>query len=158
MAAPTLVTRTTPTGYKMPEGFRATIAFANAPGLNFWEKTVKPGGMDGGDPIDTTTQHNSRVMTQEPPTLIKHDTITSSGAFDPDSYSTVRGLINVNQSITVKWPTGATLTFYGWLRKVEWGDLKHKEQPEQTITVEVSNWDPVNRVEVEPVFVPAAGT
>lgn len=158
MAAPTITARTTPTGFELPEGYRVTIAFAAKPAVQLWEKSVKPFGIDGGDPIDFTTQHNTDVMTQRPPHLKKITEITFTAGYDPDAMTDLMAMVNNEDSITVHYPENSTHSFFGWLQKAEFSEMKVKEMPLGTFTVAVSNWDPVNKVEQKPVFTPAAGT
>lgn len=158
MAAPTPVTRTTPTGWKMPDGYKTTIALANIPGINLWERTVKPPSIDGGDATDTTTMHNSVWRTKQPKTLKTMGESTTTVAYDPDVYSDIINQVNINQSITVRFPDNSKLTFWGYLQKFEPSDLKEGEMPEATATFVPTNWDSTLNVEAAPVFTAAAGT
>ena len=63
MAAPAITARTTPAGIMLKDGYSTKIAFAADPDVSFWEKTVKPPGIDGGDGIEQTTMHNSAYRT-----------------------------------------------------------------------------------------------
>lgn len=160
MAAPALSTRGTPTGIKFEDGFSTKISFASNPTVCFWERTVKPPGMNGGDAINTTTMHNSTVHTKAPRSLIDYDNSTLNVAWDPNAFGTgqVKSLINFRDSITCRFPDGSTLTFYGYLQKFEPSDMKEGDMPEASITIVPTNWDPVGRVEAAPVFVNVVGT
>jgi hypothetical protein len=158
MAAPTITARTIPTGYRLPEGFKITIAFALQPAVQFWEKAVKPGGIDGGEPLDFTTQHNIAWHTSRPRKLKKKEPYTATVAYDPDCLPIINGMINSEDSVTIHWPENSTDSFYGYLQKFEPKELKVGEPPEAEITIAVTNWDPTANVEQGPVFTPAAGT
>jgi hypothetical protein len=160
MAAPTPTTRTTPTGYKVPEGYQSLVTFSSFPSLNIWEIENKPPAIEVGDPINTTTQHNVTWRTMYLPRLKTLDTITIKFAFDPDIiFTNLLSLIGDNsQTITFTYPQNAILCFYGGLQKVEFDVFKEKEFPTGTMTVVPTNWDSVNKVEAGPVMTPAAGT
>ena len=158
MAAPTPTARGTPAGIKLEDGYQTLITFASHPTIKFWEKTVKPPGLDGGDGIDTTTMHNVTYRTFD----TKHlKTLTESvltGPYDPDVFTTLVAQININQACTTKFPDGSTLTYYGAITKAEIGEHKEGELPEMTITIKPTNWDPTGFVEAAPVFTAATGT
>ena len=158
MAPPTTVTRPTPTGWKLPDGFRTKVGIGANPGIQFWEKSVKPMGVDGGEPIDITTMYNTRWHTLYPKTLIKGTEMTGKAAYDPNVYPELQAIVNMPCSMTVLFPTNATLTFYGALSKFEFGELREGEFPEADYTIVVTNYDPINGVEQGPVYTPAPGT
>lgn len=158
MTAPTVTARGTPGGNRIPDGFSAKITFASNPTLSLYEKTLKPSGTDGGDPIDTTTMHNSTWMTMRAQQLKKSDPITVTAAYDPDFIPSIIALVNREDTISVHWATGDAAAVYGYLQKYEFGELKKGEFPEVTLTIVVTNWDPVGNVEAGYTYVPAAGT
>lgn len=158
MAAPTVTARGTPAGRKMPDGFSTTIAFANDTVVQIWEKTVKPPGIDGGDKIEQTTMLNSQWRTMAPRSLKTLTDAEAEYAYDPDCLSRILNLINVRQSITVKFPDGTTLAFYGYLQKFEPDTLEEGKQPTAKGMIIPTNYDPVNNVEAGPLITEAAGT
>src|SRR4051812_20762366 len=135
MAAPTLSTRGAPSGIRMEDGFPTKLSFAANPTVEVWERSIKPPGMDGGDPIPTSTMHNLAVHTFAPRSLIKYDPISVLVNYDPNVYLSLKALVNVRGSITIRWYDGSTLTFYGYLQKVEFSELKEGDEPEATLTV-----------------------
>lgn len=158
MTAPTVTARQAPTGIRLDEGHPTFITFAADPDVSFWEKTVTPPGLDGGDPVDTTTMHNTRWRTRGARVLI---TLTDSGttvAYDPLFYSQALALVNVETSITVTFPDGTTYSFYGFLRTFEPQEISEGEQPEANISITPTNKDPVTGDEEDPVLVNVAGT
>ena len=158
MAAPAHTTRTAPTGFKIPEGYRSYIAISGDNEIAFWERDVKPPSIDGGDPINTTTQWNVKFETFFPRHLIKLDSISVVAAYDPDVFADILANINVNQAMTFYWPDGSYVDFYGWIQKFEFGELKIGDFPTATVTIALSNTDPATSLEQGPVFHAAAGT
>lgn len=159
MAAPATTVRQTPTGRKLDEGFPTKIAFSRSPAVSFWEKTVQPPGVDGGEPVDTNTMHNVAWRTQNPRVLKTLTPHTTKVAYDPNVYNTiVNDLINQKGAITVRFPDGSTLDYWGYLQKFEPDQIEEGKQPEATVTIVPTNWDYVNNVEAAPVLTSVSGT
>lgn len=155
---PTTTPRVTPTGIKIDDGHSTKIAFSRNPDINFWEKTVTPPGIDGGDAIDTTTMHNVTWRTFSPRKLKTLTEMKTEVQYDPIAYDELRDLINVEDSITVTFPDGSTLSFFGYLKSFEPGELSEGEPPMATITIQPTNQDPTTGAEAAPVLVSVAGT
>jgi hypothetical protein len=158
MAAPTPTTRGTPTGIKLDDGYRALITLSNNTTISFWEKKVQPPGADGGGPVDTTTMHNNTYRTMSSRALITLTEISVTVAYDPGIYTAIMQQINREQTITVLFPDGSTVAFYGFLQKFEPSDLEEGNQPEAKITITPTNYDPTNRVEAGPTITSVSGT
>jgi hypothetical protein len=148
----------TPNGFKMPDGFKALYAFASDPSIQLWERGVKPPGMDGGEGIDTTTQHNVTWRTKAARHLKTLTEGSFTCAYDPDSYNNLLNLVNHEEAVTCHYPDGSAVAFFAFMQKFEPSELKEGEFPEATVTITPTNWDPVGFVEAGPVFVPAGGT
>lgn len=165
MAAPTPGTRpTSPSGYKMPDGFSSVIGFKNRPGISLWIQTVKFAGIDGGEKINTTTMFNVAVRTFAARQLKTLDDVTFKAAFDPDILVTsgpnsIWAAINDDsETITEFWPEGSTRAYYAYLQKMAAPEMKEGEFPTADFTITVTNWDKANQTEAIPVFTPAGGT
>ena len=142
----------------MDDGYRTLVAFNADPDISFWEKTVTPPGLDGGDAVDTTTMHNDRWRGKGPRYLIEMTEFSMTAAYDPDIYNQILNLINVETTVTVHFPDGSTLAFYGYLRAFEPDSIEEGTQPEATITVVPTNQDPTTGSEEAPVLTSVAGT
>lgn len=158
MAAPTPTTRQAPTGIKLKDGHSTKITFENDPDVCFWEKQVTPPGMDGGDAIEQTTMHSIRWREMAPRQLVTLTPMQTTVAYDPDVYNSVLALLNVEDVITVEFPDGSTLAFYGFLRTFSPAALVEGTQPEATIEIVPTNFDFVNKVEAGPALASVAGT
>lgn len=158
MAAPSVTALGTPTGIKLDDGFRTAIAFARNPNVSLWEKTVTPPGLDGGDAIQTATMRNNRWRTKAPRSLIEMTEMSFVAAYDPAIYDDILDLLNEEGAITVHFPDGSTLSFYGYLRVFEPQEVSEGEQPEANVTIEITNQDPVTGAEEDPVMVAVVGT
>lgn len=158
MTAPAALTRTTPTAKKPGSGYKILITFALDPDIEFWEKTVKPSGLDGGDPIDTTTMHNNVVRTKAPRALVESTDLTIKATYNPVAVGSIRAILNKETTVTTRWWDGSTFAQYGFLRTFEPDDVAEDGNPEATITVSITNQDPVTGAVEEGVYAaPPAG-
>lgn len=158
MAAPTVTSRVDPPGIPLDDGYRTTIAFARDPNINFWEKTVQPPGIDGGDAIDTTTMHNDTWRTMRARALKTLTTASCKVAYDPAVFSEISELINQEGAITIHLPDLSTISFFGYLKSFQPAELQEGTQPEATVEIICTNWDPTNDVEAGPAISSVAGT
>lgn len=158
MAAPTPSARVDPTGIRLDDGYSTLITLAVDTDISFWEKTVTPPGLDGRDPIDTTTMHNERVVTKAPRSLIDVTDATATVAYDPLVYDQCLSALNVRTTVTIRFPDGGTYCFFGFLQAFTPQEMSEGEQPEAEVTICVTNFDPVNHVEALPVLTNVAGT
>lgn len=109
--------RQTPSGStQMDEGYQSLIAFSLDPDLLFWEESVGAPGFEGGEPIPTWTQHNTKYRTRSPRSLKEVTAFQVTGRFSGSSVDQIFAMINVNQWITVKWPDGTLFSFPGYLK------------------------------------------
>lgn len=160
MTAPTTTVRTQPAApfNGMPDGFGAKIAFNRRPAIQIWEKKVKPYSIDGGDPVDQTTNWNVKVRTKSMRVLSEFQAIVVEAGYDSDCYDDIyNGLLNAEGSITVYWRSGAKLDFYGALRKIDPSDLEDANKPMLSLTIEFTNRDASGN-EVAPVYTAVSGT
>ncbi len=155
--APTPTARAAPSGIRLEDGHSTLITFSLDTNVEIWEIEVKPPGLDGGDPINTTTMHNVLFRTMSHRALQTLTECTSTCAFDPIAYDSLRAMINRDQTITITFPDESTLCFYGFLQKFEPTGLKEGEMPTASVSVCPTNKDS-GGVEQAPVLSNVAGT
>lgn len=138
---------------RLDDGHSTRISFADNPTVKFYEKTVTPPGMDAGGANDTTTMRNTSLRTKAPKKLKTMTDMTSTVAYDTDVFdpTEVWDMIGENQEITITFPEGETLKFWGWLDKFQPSEVREGEQPTATVTIVCSNQDD-DGVETEPVY------
>lgn len=158
MAAPVATVRALPLAVRLDCGYQSVICFRSLPGLAIFEKTVQPPGFDGGDAIKTTTMLNEFYESKAPQRLVGHDDGVVVAAYDPHVMSALENLINVPDSITWGYPDGSGEVYWAYLQKVAKSALVKDQQPEMTLTIVVTNWDPVNCVEHGPIFIQGTGS
>ncbi len=158
MTAPTNTPRMAPVGVRLTDGFSTTIAFAADDNVSFWEATVQAPGLDGGDPIETTTMHNTTWRQMNARSLITLMPITVTAAYDPFVYDQIIALINVEGAVSIAFPDGDTLDFFGFLQTFEPDALEEGTMPEASLTITPTNTDPVTGDEETPVLTATTGT
>jgi len=142
---------------RLNDGYQTTIEFSEGAsgGVKFWEKNVTPPGMDAGGANETTTMRNTLYRTRSPKQLITMTDLSLTVAYDPELYDSILTMIKVNQLITISWPDGSSLAFWGWLDKFTPGQVAEGAQPEATITIVPSNQNDSDE-EVAPDYEAAA--
>lgn len=158
MGAPVAAARQSPEGIRLDDGHSTLVTFSADPDAALWEKSVTPPGIDGGDAIDTTTMHNVAWRSRAPRQLKTLTDFSMVCAYDPAVYTSILGLVNVNTTVTVTFPDGSTLAFFGYLRTLEFSEIQEGEQPEVTVTITPTNIDPADHEEAAPVLTSVSGT
>lgn len=139
---------------RLDDGYQTLIAFADFPSVSFYEKSITPPGVSGGGPVDTTTMRNAAWRTMNPKQLKSLSAASGTFAWDPEAYDDVVAMINVNQLITITFPDGSSLAFWGYLDEFTPGEHVEGEQPEVECTIQPTNQN-ASGVETAPVFTPA---
>lgn len=141
---------------RLDDGHATLISLANIPSVRLWEKEVTPPGVSGGGENDTTTMRNTAWRTRAPKQLKTLTPMNFTAAYDPQAYDDIVAQTNVNQAITITFPDGSTLVFYGWLDEATPGAIVEGEQPTIDITLIPSNQD-LAGAEIAPDYTPASG-
>jgi len=145
MAAPSVTARSTPAGTHLESSHATKIASVLDPDISFWEKSVKPPGIDGGDPVSQTTHFNTTWRTMAPRILKTLTPINvSDAAYDPQVFSQILAIVNVNTEWTVHLSNGDTIAVWAYLRSAEPNDLPQDEsnvQPSLSIVIQPTNRD-----------------
>lgn len=146
-------------GTMLEDGFSSTIGFSLDTNVKMQEKTLKPPGVSAGGENDVSTMRNSAWRTKAPKKL---KTLTESSfkcAYDPAFYVEIVAMVGKNQTVTITFPDGATLVFYGWIDEFTPADLVEGQQPEAEVKIICSNRNGSN-AETAPAYTagPAATT
>ncbi len=158
MAVPVTTPRVAPVGVRLSDGFSTKIAFAQDDDVSFWELTVQPLGLSGGDAIEITTMHNVTYRTMAPRSLITATPITLTVAYDPFVYDQIIALLNVDGDITITFPDTDTLDFFGYLQEFTPSENEEGTMPQASITIQPTNFDPADGSEQGPVLTATTGT
>lgn len=124
---------------RIDDGFPTTVHFEEDPTVQFWEKSVTPPGIQGGGANDTTTMRNIAWRTRSPKKLRTLGDFTMTAAYDPEVYTSILAMLQVNQRIMVIFPDGSGVRFWGFLDDFSPNEITEGEQPDAEITVIPSN-------------------
>jgi hypothetical protein len=124
-----------PVGNKIGDGFPIILTFANNPTLALWWKTVKPPGMQGGEAVDDTSMYNVAYNTFNPRKLKKLTPVTSTAQWDEDQYNAYFDQINKNQLISVTFPSGRVIQFWGYLQNFDPNEMSEGNDTTAAVTI-----------------------
>lgn len=142
-----------PVHERLDDGFSTIITLANIPSVKLFEKEITPPGISAGGPIETTTMRNTTWRTMSPRVLKSLTPASATVAFATEAIPQVMGQIGRNQLVTVTFPDGSTLAFWGWLEEFTVNALVEGEQPTASITIQPGNIDEDDQ-EVAPLWTP----
>lgn len=158
MTAPSPSARVTPTGSVLRDGYQALITFEADTDVTFWERSIQPPSVEGGDMIDNTTQHNTSWRTGSPRSLLTLGNAECTVTYDPKVYDEIISLINTNTTVTVHFPDTSSLAFFGYLQSFSPSSIEEGSDPEATVTIVATNIDPASGEEEGPVYTVPSGT
>ena len=145
----TYTARVTPTGTPFDEGYQSLIAHSADANLTFWETIVGAPGIDGGDPVPTTTMHNVTLRTKAARHLKEHTPFQVQGKFNANTIDEIYVLINVEGWITITWPDETVYSFPGYFKSFVPGQAQEGNPFEGTIEVIPTGRDPTTKAEAE---------
>lgn len=101
------------------DGFATTVEFSQAPSgflLLIEETGVTPFGIDGGDPIDTTSMRRTTWRTAQPRALKTLTPLQEVVKYDVACFAEILAMININQQVTLTYPDDKTLIAWGFIK------------------------------------------
>lgn len=143
---------------RLDDGFSTIITLENLPTVKLYEKEVTPPGITSGGPIETTTMRTTVWRTNAPRQLKSLSPVSATVAFATEVVPQMVAQVGVNQLITVTFPDGSTIEFYGWIEEFTPAAFTEGEQPTATLTVQPSLTDPDTGETVAPVYDPQTGS
>lgn len=120
--------------------------------IGLWEVSVTPVALSGGDKVGIGNQYNVKYETFVPQRLITVGDMQMTVQYDPDAYDEISQAINDNTTITIHFPNGDRLAFYGYLKDFTPGEVSRTTNPTATVVISATMFDPVNFVEADFAF------
>ncbi len=114
---------------RMDDGFSTIITFAENPSIRLEEKEVTPPPIMAGGPIDTTNMRSETWRTKSPKQLKELGKMALTVAYATVAIEDVIAMIGIVQLITLTYPDGSTIEFYGWLDEFTPSAHKEGDQP-----------------------------
>jgi hypothetical protein len=124
------------------DGHGIRIVFVNG-GVTVYEKNVTPGGIEGGDPIDITTNDNTSLRSFAPRTLATETPINLEVTYNQTDKAALEALANTSDDIRTEYPDNTTELTSGWIRSVIANQATSGEQPTANLVVERQGEAPV---------------
>lgn len=124
---------------RIDDGHSTTITLTSPTTVKFYEKTVTPPSISGGGTNDTTTMRNTEWRTNAPKKLKTLGDMKLTAAYDPEVYDSILSAVNKNQEITINFPDGSKVKFWGWLDEFQPGQMQEGGQPTADVTFRCSN-------------------
>lgn len=124
---------------RIDDGMGTTISFADFPTVKFYEKEITPPSVTGGGANDTTTMRNTAWRTSAPKKLKSLGDAKIQVAYDPAVYDDIPDMVNVNQLITLNFPDGSKVAFWGWVDEFSPSGVKEGGQPTADVKIICSN-------------------
>ena len=148
----------TPAGRALEKGYQCAITMAGAPDIELYEREVQPFGMDVGEKIDITTQHNQDIRTFAIPALPEVTDGQTVCGYDPAILVKILARVGKNDKLTYHFPNGDTWVVDGGLKSFVPNAMSQTAMPEATamfihtgVDSSVSEGD-----ELKPVYTPSA--
>jgi len=126
----------------LKDGFGITITFAGHDfSLVLDPTSITPPGVDGGDPIDTTTHSNTAYRTKHPRSLKEITDASMTVVYDPDAWADIEAAINDNVAITFNFPgaSNGQVVVYGYLKSFTPNEYVEGEQATAECVIVVTN-------------------
>jgi len=147
----------------MNDGHQTTITFTSLQltsaaiiTLVMKEKEVTPPGVSGGGANDVSTMRNETWRTLAPKNL---KTLTEAPivvAWNPGLYTEMVNMVHDNQEITITFPDGATLVFWGFVDSFTPNSQVEGAQPTANVSLIPSNMNgDADDAEIAPVLTEA---
>lgn len=123
------------------DGGGIRVVFVNQ-GISVYEKNVTPGGVEGGDPIDITTNDNTSQRSFAPPRLTSPTPTNLEVTYDETDLAALEAAVDQSDTIRIEWPDDTTRAKVGWLRSVTPNQATEGEQPTAALVVEYEGEQP----------------
>lgn len=132
------------------DGFPTIIGFSLG-SYHLYERTLDPIGYSMGGAIGVETMRNEAFRTQSPKSLVSVLAAGVKTAYLPTEIPLIINDIGENQTIAIVWPTGTSVTFWGWIEEFKPETLEEGKFPLADVKIEVSNLNN-SGVETGPVW------
>lgn len=117
--------------------------------MTVYKTRITPFAIEGGDKIDRTTLENSAWRTGTPKSLKSVENCSFEGEYDPSVL--IGSPVNVNQQWRILYSGGDGHVFWGFLKRMEPGELVEGSRAMITGALEITNRDSAGN-EVPPVY------
>lgn len=126
----------------LKDGIGTIITFTLGPFPPLYgEVELTPPGFNMGGPIDMTGLRTTGWVPQAPKSLKAGQPANVKVMFDPALVPAVWQVAGKNQTISIRWPTGATLNWWGWIEELSFEPHQTGQRPLASMVLQPSNLD-----------------
>lgn len=133
------------------DGYAAGLIVGTATPIVLPVVHVTPPASKGGSPVKQTTMQNQWAHTQLPAVLKEIGSSSVTVAYSSVTLAALYAAQNQNVILTLVWPTGKRLRWWGWIRDIDPQQLAIGTRPEANLTLEASNLNSEGN-EVQPLW------
>jgi len=108
-------------------------------GLVAYVKNITPPGVEGGDPINTTTTDNTSFESQAPRTLKMKTAINAEVTYDKNDKDAWEAAVDQSDDVLVHYPDDSSDLDAGWLGSFLANQTTFNEQPTAQVIVHYYN-------------------
>lgn len=101
----------------MDDGFSTVLSFANLPDIKMYERELVLPALKGGGGKDTTNMRQLAHRSQTEDILRSVSSFTVTAAFATDAFADAKLQLGINQLISLIFPDGLQMQFYGWMEE-----------------------------------------
>jgi len=117
------------------DGYNCRISLVNQ-GITVYEKNVTPPGVEGGDPINITTNDNGDFQSFAPRSRKQKTPAQSEVTYNDTDLDALEAAVDQSDDILRVWPDDSTKLESGWLRSSIPNQTQEGEQPTTNLTFE----------------------
>lgn len=121
------------------DGLGTTMTWGSSTTFTLEKMSITPPAIEGGDKIDITTLNRTAWRTFVPKTLKQLEDAGFTARWDASEH--IDAPINSNEAITITFPDGDKIVFWGYLKTLEVGEIVEGDKVEGTGTITVTNWN-----------------
>lgn len=149
----------TPAGVRIRNGHSTRFALANAPTISLWIVSLTPPGVEGGELIPTTTMHNTALRTMAAQSLKTMTPMTMRCAYNAAVIDNLFAQVNNEQSGTLHFSqSSGSWDFFCAITNFAPDEIVENAMPLASVTIGLTNTDPLTGAETSPDYRTASGT
>ena len=117
------------------DGFGTRIDVTAGASHTFFETAVTPMGFEGDDPVEQTSNANTRYRSLAPGALVTKSAATATVYYEKDKVAAIVADLQVLGSIQVTFEDGSDFTDTGWMQSFVPDEQAGGDRPTATLTI-----------------------
>ena len=117
------------------DGFGTRITVTANATHTFEETAVTPMGFEGDDPVEQTSNNNTKFRSFAPGALITKSSATATVYYEKDKVAAIYADLQIAGTVEVTFEDGSDFTDNGWIQSFVPDEQSGGERPTATITI-----------------------